>query len=68
MEMQVGLTKLVKVVSAIRTKTSLLGPVEKLNCLNDNGATKLVKVCSAIRTKTSLVAPVKKLNCLHEIG
>ena len=48
----------------MRTKTSLLQPVKKLNCLNDSGATKLVKVCTDMRTKCSLVAPVKKLNCL----
>ena len=52
----------------MRTKTSLLEPVKKQNCLNASGATKLVKVFTAIRTKTSLVAPVKKLNCLYEIG
>ena len=28
----------------MQTKTSLLEPVKKLNCLNDSGATKLVKV------------------------
>ena len=52
----------------IRTKTSLLELVKKLNCLNDGGATKLVKVCIAVLTFTSLVALVKKLNCLYEIG
>ena len=30
-----GPTKLVKVFTYIQTKTSLLGPVKKLNCLND---------------------------------
>ena len=27
----------------MRTKTSLLEPIKKLNCLNDSGAAKLVK-------------------------
>ena len=43
-----------------------MGPVKKLNCLNDSGPTKIVKVLSYIRTKTSSVGPVKKLNCLND--
>ena len=50
----------------MRTKTSLLGPVKKLSCLNDSCPTKLVKVNTSIRKKTSLVGPVKKLNCLND--
>ena len=41
-----------------------MGPVKKLNCLNNSGPTKVVKILSYIRTKTSLVGPVKKLNFL----
>ena len=40
-----GPTKPVKVLSHIRTKTSLLGPFKKLNCLDD--------------TKTSFLGPFK---------
>ena len=40
-----GPTKLVKVRIAIRTKSSLLGPVKKLSSLND--------------IKTSLLGPIK---------
>ena len=40
-----GPTKLVKVYTYIRTKTSLVGPVKKLSCLND--------------TKTSFLGPFK---------
>ena len=43
-----------------------MGPVKKLNCLNDSGPTKLVKVLTYIQTKTSLVGLVKKLNCLND--
>ena len=47
-------------------RTSLLGLVKKLSCLNDSGPAKLVKVHTSIRTKTSLVGPVIKLNCLND--
>ena len=40
-----GPTKLVKLFTYIQTKTSLLGPVKKLNCLNN--------------TKTSFLEPFK---------
>ena len=32
----------------MRTKTSLLGPVKKLSCLNDSGLAKPVKVHTSI--------------------
>ena len=38
-------SKLVKILKYVRTKTSLVGPVVKLNCLND--------------TKTSFLGPFK---------
>ena len=34
-----------------------MGPVKKLNCLNDSGPTKPVKVLTYIRTKTSFLGP-----------
>ena len=46
-------TKLVKVLTYVPTKTSLMGPVKKLNCFND--------------TKTSFLGPFKLFSFYKKI-
>ena len=68
----VGLTKVVKVLSALyEQKLVYQNPVKKQNYVNDSGPTKVGK-CAYIQTKHTIVGPVKHtivgLNCLNEIG
>ena len=68
----VGLTKVVKVLSALyEQKLVYQNPVKKQNYVNDSGPTKVGK-CAYIQTKHTIAGPVKHtmvgLNCLNEIG
>ena len=55
----VGLTKLVKVLSALyEQKLVYQNPVKKQNYLNDSGPTKVVNVLTYMQTKHTVVGPV----------
>ena len=56
MKMLVPLTSK-SIFCSIRTKTSLLEPVKKLNCLNDSVSTNPVKVLPYLKAKGLLVDP-----------